>query len=178
MMPLKNLHVHVALGAALVCSACGGTPSDGRAAVAGASGTAEANKLPLAAKLALDSGNAAYRAKQMDVALAKFRQAAESAPQHAAPWFGIYMVANETKDAKLADSAMAHVRALSGDKAELDAHAQVTANTGAPQNGLLPPPSTSTLPKGHPSADAAPAGHPKYKLVSPEKIDSVKRTKM
>lgn len=171
----RIMTVGVLLATAAV-AACGASKSDAGAngGAASVSTGGDANKLPLAARLALDSGNAAYRAKQLDVALSNFRQASVAAPQHAAPWFGIYMVANEMKNAALADSAMARVRELSGDKSALDAHAEVTA---APA-GLLPPPSSSTLPSGHPTSEAAPAGHPKYKLVSPEKVDSVKRTRM
>jgi hypothetical protein len=169
----RAIALSVACATVTAAAACGARQSDADASAAGGV-SAEANKLPLAAKLALDSGNAAYRAKQLDVALSNFREATVAAPQHAAPWFGIYMVANEMKNASLADSAMARVRELSGDKTALDAHAQVTA---APPE-LLPPPSSTTLPSGHPKSDVAPSAHPKYKLVSPEKIDSVKRTRM
>lgn len=168
MTTIKYRRLWLTLGV-LTAAACGTTKTDN-----GSPASGDANKLPLAAKAALDSGNMAYRAKQLDVALTYFRQAAVEAPKHAAPWFGLYMVASEQKNAALADSAMARVRELSGDQSALPAHNEVTA---APA-GLLPPPSSSTLPAGHPSSEATPAGHPKYKLVSPEKVDSVKRTRM
>jgi len=152
-----------------------GAPPVGEAIdTATASQRADAQKLPLAAIAALDSGNAAYRAKKLEIALAKYRDAAAAAPQHAAPWFGIYMVANEMKNAALADSAMARVKAISNDPAALSAHSEVTAN----KPGLLPPPSSGTLPEGHPSTQPMPGGHPKYKLVDPKTVDSVKRTRM
>jgi hypothetical protein len=126
----------------------------------GASGPA----LPLAAMNALDAGNTAYRAKQFDVAIAKYREAAVAAPTHAAPWFGVFMAANELKNTALADSAMAQVKALSSDPAALGAHAEVTASTAAPAGGALPPGHPTTqpqLPPGHPTAQPQlPPGHP------------------
>lgn len=63
------------------------------------------------AKAALDSGNALFRAKNFPLALAQYRLAAKLAPEHAAPFFGIYMVAKKLNDQKLADSAMVQVNA-------------------------------------------------------------------
>ncbi|CAN5488451.1 hypothetical protein BH09GEM1_BH09GEM1_10730 [soil metagenome] len=51
------------------------------------------------ANAALDTGNALYRKKQYAAALIHYREAAELAPQHAAPFFGIYMVARATGNA-------------------------------------------------------------------------------
>ena len=67
-----------------------------------------------AAKAALDSGNALYRLKKYPQALAQYRLAADRAPQHAAPLFGIYMVARATSNPALADSAMAGIRLRNG----------------------------------------------------------------
>lgn len=133
-------------------------------------------KLPLAALHALDAGNMAYRAKNYREAMAQYREATVAAPEHAAPWFGLYMVANEVKNTALADSAMQRVKALSADPTALSAHAEVTA--AAPQKELLPPPSSGNLPTNHPSTQPLPTNHPKYKLASPAKMDSVKRTRM
>jgi hypothetical protein len=83
------------------------------------------------------------------------------------------MVASAMQNQPLADSAMRRVKALSADPTALTAHAEVTA----PQE-MLPPPSSGTLPSGHPSTAPVPEGHPKYKLASPSKIDSVKRTRL
>jgi hypothetical protein len=66
------------------------------------------------AKLALDSGNALYRRKAFAPALLEYRLAADRAPQHSAPLFGIYMVARATNNDALADSAMAAIRARNG----------------------------------------------------------------
>jgi hypothetical protein len=58
----------------------------------------------------LDSGNAAYRAKNFDLALRHYRDAARAAPTHASPWFGIFLVAQATQNSALADSARKEVQ--------------------------------------------------------------------
>jgi len=63
-----------------------------------------------AAKVALDSGNALFRKKDYDKALEQYRIAAKASPDHAAPWFGINMVAGATKNKALGDSALAEIR--------------------------------------------------------------------
>ena len=67
-----------------------------------------------AARAALDSGNALFRKKAYDAALAQYRAASELAPQHAAPLFGIYMVGRATSNSRMADSALAGIRLRSG----------------------------------------------------------------
>lgn len=71
-------------------------------------------QLAPAAKVALDSGNQLFRKKAYSAALAQYRLASLSSPQHAAPYFGIYMVAQATHNTKLADSALANIRANNG----------------------------------------------------------------
>lgn len=66
------------------------------------------------ARVALDSGNALFRKKTYAAALAQYRLASARSPRHAAPYFGIYMVAQATKNTKLADSALANIRANNG----------------------------------------------------------------
>lgn len=72
----------------------------------------EANPAPMSEefKTALDSGNILYRAKAYDAALAQYRRSAEIAPTESAPLVGILMVADVTKNRKLADSAIALMR--------------------------------------------------------------------
>jgi hypothetical protein len=67
-----------------------------------------------AAKVALDSGNFFFRRKAYREALAQYTAASALAPQHAAPIFGIYMVARATKNTALADSALAQIRLRNG----------------------------------------------------------------
>ena len=62
------------------------------------------------ARVALDSGNAAFRAGKYDAALAQYRAAAKAEQKSAAPFFGIYMVAQKTGNKQLADSAIGVIR--------------------------------------------------------------------
>jgi hypothetical protein len=110
----------------------------------------------------LDSGNVAYRGKQYDVALAHYRAAAAAAPDHSAPWYGVYMVGEATSNKTLVDSANAMVAARSGasinDSVMGSAHGSgATAPAGLP-NGH--PPVSPTLPPGHPTSPkgATPSG--------------------
>lgn len=153
-------------------SACGKSDEPARpstnavraeAAAAGSQAQADGTGLPIDAKTALDYGNAAYREKRFDDALVSYRAAAAVAPDHAAPWFGLYMVAGAMKNAALADSAMARVKAISENPAALSDHANAAA---APSSaGALPPghPSTRALPPGHPSTPTLPPAHPSLK---------------
>jgi hypothetical protein len=63
-----------------------------------------------AARAALDRGNGLFRKKAYDAALAEYRAAAALAPQHAAPLYGIYMVARATNNSAMADSALSGIK--------------------------------------------------------------------
>jgi len=88
--------------------------------------TPQPGTLPAAAKAALDSGNAQYRAGKYEGALASYRAAAKAAPTEAAPWFGIYMAASKLGRAKEAAEAQAKINELSGDSSALAPHAAPT----------------------------------------------------
>ena len=77
---------------------------------AGHPAVTSAGDLAPAARVALDSGNVAFKAKNYPEALRLYRVAADAAPRHAAPWFGVYMVAKATGNAALGDSAMKEVQ--------------------------------------------------------------------
>ena len=62
------------------------------------------------AKAALDSGNVLFRKKAYAPALVQYRLASTLAPRHAAPYFGINMVAQATGNKALGDSALAAIR--------------------------------------------------------------------
>ena len=66
------------------------------------------------ARAALDSGNVLFRKQAYAEALAQYRAASTLAPQHAAPLFGIYMVARATNRPAMADSALAGIRLRNG----------------------------------------------------------------
>lgn len=84
----------------------------GAAATAGAPGAAgrASPVMPAEGQAAIDAGNAAVRRKDYAAAQAAFEKAAKMAPDHAAPWFGLYIVAQARNDAKAADAALAEIR--------------------------------------------------------------------
>ena len=97
----------VAVVALVSAAACDSPDKAGRQSLSSAA-EQSGPKLPLAALNALDAGNAEYRAKNYSEAMAKYREATLAAPEHAAPWFGLYMVASEVKNtAILADGSIA-----------------------------------------------------------------------
>jgi hypothetical protein len=154
----------VMIGAAVACtlSACSAenvppnTAKQPLATPAAASGPV----LPSAAASHLDSGNVAFRGKAYDDALRHYRAAADAAPEHAAPWYGVFMVGEATKNKSLADSATAMVAQRSGGGGLADtAMAKAHSGTGA-MPGALPPdhPPTNALPPGHPTPGKAVPG--------------------
>lgn len=64
------------------------------------------------AKLALDSGNALFRAKAYDQALTQYSRSADLAPTELAPLLGIMMVAEVKGDAKLAGATLPRIRKI------------------------------------------------------------------
>jgi hypothetical protein len=64
------------------------------------------------AKLALDSGNALFRAKAYDQALSQYSRSADLAPNELAPLLGIMMVADAKNDAKLAGATLPRIRKI------------------------------------------------------------------
>lgn len=91
--------------------------------------------LPPAARTALDSGNAAYRAKAYAQALTQYRAAVAAAPDEAAPYFGIYMAAVALHNAALADSASAEIRSHTGGQMLSDSSLRhLHSGTGLPSS--------------------------------------------
>lgn len=95
--------------------------------------TSARDALPVEARTAIDSGNAEYRAGHMDGALVQYRLAAKAAPDNAAPYFGIYMVAKKQNNAALADSAMKAIKehATGAGKMLTDSSMEKMHTTGA-----------------------------------------------
>jgi hypothetical protein len=91
--------------------------SQAQSSTTSTSGSASVGAMPPGAQMALDSGNKLYRAKAYDQALAQYRRSAELAPNESAPLVGIFMVADVTKNKKLADSTLARMNALNPDAA-------------------------------------------------------------
>jgi hypothetical protein len=103
----------VALATSLVAAACSGSGAPKVPLARGAADSVRAVEtahgfLGPQAKEALDSGNTLFKQRAYADALGQYRAAAALAPQHAAPLFGIYMVARATNNAPMADSAPAN----------------------------------------------------------------------
>ncbi len=109
-----------------------------------AAGSVAAPPLPAAARQALDSANAAYRAKAYPQALTEYRAAAAAAPNEAAPYFGIVMAATALHESAVADSASAVIRTLT------QSGGQMLSDSALRQ--------LHTAPRGHPPLPSAP--HP------------------
>ena len=71
-----------------------------------------ARELPQDVLAALDSGNAAFRAKDYNAARDQYRRAIELAPEESAGWFGLSMVERQLGNVAAADSAMQRVTEL------------------------------------------------------------------
>ncbi len=98
-----------AAGAALLLAlaACGRGDAAGSGAAHGG-----ADALPPEVRARVDSGNAAYRARDFQAALRHFREAARLDPGQAVAWYGVQMAAGALGDRAAADSAAARLRAL------------------------------------------------------------------
>ena len=83
--------------------------------------------------------NAKVPLKSATAVLVAHERAARLAPQHPAPWFGIYMVAPVRKDTRAADAALAEIRrrsdATSAARSNLDTAA---ANGERARTGVDP----------------------------------------
>jgi hypothetical protein len=150
-MTMRMMTGRAALGLAIVamslaCSKPADAPAKvplGKAPEAAAPAGASGPVLTAAAKKALDSGNVLFRAgsaakkkndaagakKQYADALLQYRQAAKDSPDHAAPWFGIQMVAKEQNNTSLADSAFAAIRARNAAPAATGAQHDMSDST-------------------------------------------------
>lgn len=97
----------------LLFAAAGCTTKEMPKSELGAKAAADSIALELspASKSLLDSGNVLFRKKAYAAALIQYEAAAKASPRHAAPLFGVYMVARATSNTALADSAMAGIRA-------------------------------------------------------------------
>jgi hypothetical protein len=70
------------------------------------------------ARVALDSGNALFRAKAYDQALEQYQRSADLAPSEVAPLLGIMMVADVKKDSKLAEATVPRIRKINAELAD------------------------------------------------------------
>ena len=90
------------------------------------------------AKVALDSANNLFRAREYDLALAQYRRSAQLVPNDVTPLLGVLMVAEATNDRALTESTMVRVRRLNPSAADtaavpghsemIDLHSRMRAN--------------------------------------------------
>ena len=113
----------VVLTAGLVSSACSRSESGDRVTLVGAQRT-----LPADARAQLDSGNLAFRARDLDAAKRHYQRASKQAADHTAPWTGLMMVARATGDSVALQQAMRRIEQLSPG-----------TSTSHPIGGSLPP---------------------------------------
>jgi hypothetical protein len=149
------------LGTVVAVTACGDSNNaqQGDSAVAGLppghvpiAPSAPTDLAPLTQAL-LDSGNTAFRLQQFDQALAFYAKASVAQPEHAAPWFGTYMVGQATKNVALSDSALRMVRERAPGMQE---HPGAALPGDAPPSGAAQPPATPYSPHGSPTPASQP----------------------
>lgn len=104
------------LGTALLLAACTGDQGD-RVPLdrSGSERSLQAEALPPEIQSRLDSGNAAYRARDYEGALAHFTEVSRLAPDLAAGWYGIGMTWSALGNQAAADSAMMRAHRLAPD---------------------------------------------------------------
>lgn len=94
----------------LVAAGCG--PDDQRTESVNPEVLAEARaELGQDVAMALDSGSAAFRREDFELAREHYQRASELAPDHAAPWFGIYMTERALGNVEAAAAALERARA-------------------------------------------------------------------
>lgn len=91
------------------------------------------------AKIAIDSGNILFRLKAYDKALAQYSRSAELAPAEVAPLLGILMVADITKNSKLASETLPRIRKLDPTMADSSAVSSHSKVMQAHPRGVAPP---------------------------------------
>jgi len=116
-MTMLNLSRFVCFAAAVSICGCKGseapkTPLGAAAIVSSGAPESPIPGLTGEAKMALDSGNVFFRAKAYDMALAEYIRSADLAPTEVAPLLGIMMVADVTKNSKLAEATLPRIRKL------------------------------------------------------------------
>lgn len=140
MSSLSPRFITIAVAAVLATQACSRSKAPDKQPLAAQSGgeTSARSALAPETRAALDSGNAAYRAGQYEKALKSYRDAAKSAPDNAAPYFGIYMAAGKLGNKALADSATAFISAHSGSQPGLSDSAMKAMHQQIPSTASQP----------------------------------------
>lgn len=100
------------IGALAGCRSDAGPPDDQATGSIDSTAWQKARALPAGVAAALDSGNSAFRAGDLEAARAQYRRATELGPDVSAAWFGLSMSERRIGNAASADSAMERVRQL------------------------------------------------------------------
>lgn len=132
----------VCLAIAMGTAACNDSDVS-KVPLGGSAGDPAAPRISGEARIALDSGNALFRAKAYDKALERYRRSADLSPKEVSPLLGIMMVADVKKDSKLAADTRARIRKLDptvADSSAAMAHSKIIE--AHPRPAPLPPPST------------------------------------
>lgn len=107
--------IRVVLAALVALTACrneGGPADDQATGSIDSAAWSEARSLPADVRAAIDSGNAAFRARSFEAAREQYQRAIELAPEESSGWFGLSMVERQLGNVAAADSAMERVRQL------------------------------------------------------------------
>jgi tetratricopeptide (TPR) repeat protein len=143
----------------LAAAACNSDKPPADAQPLGGESTPARSNIPAGARASLDEGNAEFRAGRYDAALAAYRKATEQAPDNAAGYYGIYMVAEKLKRPALGDSAMRKVNSLVG-KGQADSALTDSAMRRIHEPGVASPHGTMPPAGALPPDGSAPSGHP------------------
>ena len=131
-MKMISFRAAAAIGAASLLIACNdneapktplGAPPAGSAGMA--PGTVPA--ISGDARIALDSANTLFRGKNYDAALVQYNRAADLAPTELAPLLGVMMVADITRNTKLAADTRPRIKKLDPSYADsaAESHAKI-----------------------------------------------------
>jgi hypothetical protein len=112
---MRGIGVPVAfvLAVGLAAAGCGGGGNSGSTGgTADQSAPVSRAQVPDSVRAQLDSGNAAYRAKDYEAARQHYRAAVGMAPDFTAAWFGVYMAETALGNQAAADSAKTHLGSM------------------------------------------------------------------
>jgi Flp pilus assembly protein TadD len=109
-----NTGSRIALAGLVVFIACNRSdlPDDQATGTIDSAAWSQARDLPAGVREALDSGNAAFRARDYEAAREQYLRAVELGPEESSAWFGLSMVERQLGNAAAADSAMQRVQQL------------------------------------------------------------------
>jgi hypothetical protein len=132
------------VAAVVIICGCGGkeapkTPLGAAPDVAAGTSESPPSGLTGEAKIAIDSGNMLFRLKAYDKALVQYSRSADLAPNEVAPLLGILMVADVTRNSKLATETLPRIRKIDPTMADSSAVSSHSKVMQAHPKGVAPP---------------------------------------